>query len=398
VVEEQMERWSGPAEDAAERRNQQSPWNRGAWWVRVTSYGFGQPQRTIEERERVRRSQLASWILLAFLIVDVLLIPIGLSDPGTLAAIAVVFIGLLGGIVVNRSGRVEFVGWLVVALVDIGVMASLLVSGTGLTVDSLPAYDLMIASVVIAASILGPTAAIAVSTINIILICGDFFLQPHAHDLVADLATYPGIFDGALALLGRPVGLHIIITVVAILWVVGTNRAIRRADRAEEIAQLEHAVAEQRRQLEVGVAQLLQTHVRLANGDFSARAPTLQRDNMLWQVAVSLNNLIGRMQRLATADIHLQRASEESQLLLAALRDARAGRQARWPEPSGTFVDPLVQFFQVAASGGHELHVGASPDQMPAPESNTPSSWGYTNQPPDPETEWPPLQPPSDRR
>jgi hypothetical protein len=139
VVEEQMERWSGSAEDAAERRNQQPPRSGGTWWVRVTSYGFGQPQRTIEERERVRRSQLASWILLSFLIVDVLLIPIGLSDPGTLAAIAVVFVGLLGGIVVNRTGRVEIVGWLVVALVDIGVMASLLAAGTGLTVDSLPA-------------------------------------------------------------------------------------------------------------------------------------------------------------------------------------------------------------------------------------------------------------------
>ena len=119
----------------------------------------------------------------------------------------------LAGILFNRIGQITLVGWLVVALVDLGVMASLLSVGTGLTVDSLPAYDLMLAAVVIAASILGPTSAIVVSAINIILICGDFFVQPHAPDLVTDLAGYPGISDGVLALLGRPVGLHLIITV-----------------------------------------------------------------------------------------------------------------------------------------------------------------------------------------
>src|SRR5690348_1810676 len=340
-----MGHWPGSTDDASQWQNRRPPRTAGgSWWVRATSYGSYGSQHTIEERERVRRSQLASWILLAFLIVDALLIPIGLSDPGTLAAIGVVFVGLLVGIFFNRIGRVAFVGWLVVVLVDVGVMGSLLSSGS-LTVDSLPAYDLMLAAVVIAASILGPISAVVVAAINIALICGDFFLQPHAPDLITDLTGYPDPSIGALSLLGRPIGLHIIITVVSILWVVGAERAIRRADRAEEIAQLEHAVAEQRRQLEIGVTQLLQTHVRLANGGFSARAPTLQRDNILWQVSVSLNNLIGRMQRLASADVQLQRAFEESQRLLAALRDAQAGRQPRWPELTGTFVDPLVQFF-----------------------------------------------------
>lgn len=363
--------------------------------MRATSYGSDGSQHTIEERERVRRSQLASWILLAFLIVDALLIPIGLSgDESTLAAIGIVFIGLLAGIFFNRIGRIAFVGWLVVALVDIGVMASLLFGGTGLTVDSLPAYDLMLASVLIAASILGPISAIVVSAINIALICGDFFLQTPAPDLKADLASYPDPSLGALSLLARPVGLHIIITVVAILWVVGAERAIRRADRAEEIAQLEHAVAEQRRQLEIGVTQLLQTHVRLANGDFSARAPTLQRDNILWQVSVSLNNLIGRMQRLASADAQMQRAYEESQGLLAALRDAQAGRQPRWPELTGTFVDPLVQFFHAASSGSSAPRGGSLPSSQA--QWSEPSGWNPTSQYVEPPNDWPALHPPPD--
>jgi hypothetical protein len=339
------------------------------WWLRLTSYGLDRPQRTIEERERVRRSQLASWILLAFLIVDVLLIPIGLSDATTMVAIVVVFAGLLGGILLNRLGQVAFAGWLVVALVDLGVMASLFGGGDPLTVDSLPAYDLMLAAVVIAASVLGPGAAAFVAAGNIALICGDFFLQPHAPDLVADLAVYPSPTVGVLALLGRPVALHLLIAVVAILWVAGTEREIRRADRAEELAALEHAVAEQRRQLEQGVAQLLQTHVRLANGDFSARAPTLQQDNMLWQVAASLNNLINRMQRMAGADAEMQRAADEARRLLVALRNAQAGRQPLWPAPSGTLVDPLIQFFRGVSAPG-----GTPPP--PVPPAARPSGWG----------------------
>lgn len=382
----------GSTDDTSQWQDRRSlPGAGGSWWVRATSYGSYGGQRTIEERERVRRSQLASWILLAFLIVDALLIPIGLSDPGTLAAIGVVFVGLLAGILFNRIGRVALVGWLVVVLVDLGVMASLLSAGS-LTVDSLPAYDLMLAAVVIAASILGPISAVVVSAINIALICGDFFLQPHAPDLITDLAGYPDPSIGALSLLGRPVGLHIIITVVSILWVVGAERAIRRADSAEEIAQLEHAVAEQRRQLEIGVTQLLQTHVRLANGDFSARAPTLQRDNILWQVSVSLNNLIGRMQRLASADVQMQRAFEESQRLLAALRDAQAGRQPHWPEPSGTFVDPLVQFFHSTSSGSSAPQGGTLPSsQAPGLE---PGGWSHTSQYVEPQSDWPALHPP----
>lgn len=390
-----MDHWPDSTDDTSQWQSRRPRHAAGgSWWVRATSYGADSSQHTIEERERVRRSQLASWILLAFLIVDLLLIPIGLSgDESTLAAIGVVFIGLLVGIFFNRIGRIVFVGWLVVALVDIGVMASLLSSGS-LTVDSLPAYDLMLAAVLIAASILGPISAVVVSAINIILICGDFLLQTPAPDLKADLASYPDPSIGALSLLARPVGLHIIITVVAILWVVGAERAIRRADRAEEIAQLEHAVAEQRRQLEIGVTQLLQTHVRLANGDFSARAPTLQRDNILWQVSVSLNNLIGRMQRLATADAQMQRAFEETQRLLAALRDAQAGRQPHWPELSGTFVDPLVQFFHSASSGSSAPHGGSLPSgQAPGSE---PGGWGHSSQLAEPQSDWPALHPPPD--
>src|SRR5260370_40527739 len=126
------------------------------------------------------------------------------------------------------------------------------------------------------------------------------------------------------------------------LWVRGPGAAVRRAERAEEIDALEHMIAEQKRQLDIGVQQILQTHIRAANGDFGARAP-LGQDNALWQISSSLNNLLARLQRAGNAEYSLQRTEEELQRLAAALQDAQSGRRPIWPAPSGTSVDPIIE-------------------------------------------------------
>ena len=54
-------------------------------WLRLTSPSADRPPRSVEERERLRRARLASYIILSILVVVVLLIPLGLGDPvGTL--------------------------------------------------------------------------------------------------------------------------------------------------------------------------------------------------------------------------------------------------------------------------------------------------------------------------
>jgi hypothetical protein len=136
--------------------------------------------------------------------------------------------------------------------------------------------------------------------------------------------------------------------------------AIHRADRAEEIAALEHQIAAQKQQLEYGMQQILQTHVRAANGDLSARAP-LAQDNMLWQIAQSLNNLLTRLQRSGGADFTLQRTEEELRRLAAAIDDANAGRQPIWPSLSGTPADIIIE--RITRAGGRRQVSGTS--QMP---------------------------------
>ncbi|MFI5273219.1 MAG: hypothetical protein ACHQ4H_09345 [Ktedonobacterales bacterium] len=340
------------------------------WWLRLTSSGWNRPQVSVDEREMARRSRFASWIILGLLIIDVLLLPLGAGDPSTLSAIVVIALGLLIAVLLNRGGLVGLAGALIIALICGGVLGSLLSQPGGqLPLDALPAYDLLAIAVVVAASIMPPWAAFAVAATNVALIAGDYFLQPHYVDLRHDAVFYGGPGAAALALLARPIALQIILAVIAFLWVRGTQDAIRRADRAEEIAAMEHTIVEQKRQLDTGIQQILDTHVRIANGDFNARAP-LTQDNILWQIAASLNNLLSRLQKAGNAEYQLRRTDEEVRRLASAIRDAQQGRQPIWPAPTGTSADLILDL--IGRSGARDPR--QQPQSLQAPPASYPQT------------------------
>jgi hypothetical protein len=126
------------------------------------------------------------------------------------------------------------------------------------------------------------------------------------------------------------------------LWARSTEQALKRADRAEEIAALEkrenerqQRELEQKRKFDAGVQQILQTLVAAANGDLKIRAP-LGQDHMLWQISVALNNLIARLQSSTLGERALQKQMvEEGDRVTGHHIKAEAGKVAH-PEPGGT--------------------------------------------------------------
>lgn len=367
---------------------------RPLFWLRLASYGWNKPISTVEQREKVRRSILMAWVLLGLYAVTIAVLPLGLADPATLASVLAADVLLVVATVLNRAGWTIAAGTLVVATVT-GAIFSSLVSQPGgrLPLDALPAYDLLAMTVIIAATVLPRSSAFIVAAINSVLIALDFFLQPHALDIIHDLPPNVGPVESALALISRPIALQIILAVMAYVWVRSTDNAIRRADRAEEIASLEHSLADQKRQLDIGIQQILQTHIRVANGDYTARTP-LSQDNVLWQIAVSLNNLLSRIQRSNQAEFALQRTYEEIGHIVAALDDLQAGRRPIWPTPTGTAADPLLERLV------HAFNVTSAPPRAPnsQPQSqpnSQPLPQGF-GQPRDPGSYggFPPLQPP----
>jgi nitrate/nitrite-specific signal transduction histidine kinase len=135
----------------------------------------------------------------------------------------------------------------------------------------------------------------------------------------------------------------------------------------EEIIALQQAIATQKQELENGIQQILETHVQVANGDFTTRAP-LTQDHLLWQVAYSLNNLLARLQRLNQVQAELQQTKvelrqqmdsgqmevqqikaelqqiyAETQHLVESLRDAKLQEHPIRVLPSRTVLDPLCR-------------------------------------------------------
>jgi hypothetical protein len=355
---------------------------RANWWTRATAWGWDQSLISVEARERARRSQLTSVIIAALMVVALVLLPLGINDPSSLGADVALIVGLLIAFLLNRSGRVTSAGWIIVVLVWGGVTGALITQPTGLTVDALLGFDLLLIALVVAAFVLPRSAVLWVGAVNIAIIVGIYVLTPHGDDLTSLIAFYDGELGGALALLSRPIALELIIGVVAYLARRGIDFEIRRADRAEEIASLEHTLADQKRQLDIGIQQILQTHVRAANGDYTARAP-LGQDNLLWQIASSLNNLLSRLQRSGQAEHLFRRVEEEARRLAAAIDDAQAGRKPIWPAPTGTPIDLILE----------RIRGGRRAAQQPVIQEQPQASQPMSGFPAGPRSGWPEAMP-----
>jgi len=174
--------------------------------------------------------------------------------------------------------------------------------------------------------------------------------------------------NDAQQVLAGPLLMQFIVAIVAFLWAQSMFNALQRADRAEEIAILEQRELDRQAELEEGVRQLLEVHVRLANGDFQARSSGL-RNPLLWSVGNSLNILIARLSRTTQADAILRREEEEAQRLAHAIRVAHSGRQPNLPGPNGVPLDIVVD-----ALRSRPLTIGVTLSEPGARQANLPQS------------------------
>jgi hypothetical protein len=294
------------------------------WWNRLHVLAELPGSVPLAMRERARRRQLVSTILLVVAGFQLVSLPGAISDQSLLALGTVVLGLLICGVAMlfNRGGRATLSSILLIVVIDLGCGLMLLTSPMGLDVANLPVFDVLIVSELIAVSLLPAVSVFPIALGNILFILGDIALQPHTPALNQLLAS-----GMAYDVIIQPIGLQIIVALVTYLWVRSALRAIAWADRAEEVAELKRREAERTHQLETGIQQLLQTHVRAANGDLLARA-NLSQDNLLWQVGVSLNTLLTRLQKAgrqaSRAEYENQQLRGEVVRLTEALREARA--------------------------------------------------------------------------
>jgi len=305
------------------------------WWYRLSM-----PDETFEAAQEtvLPRSQLASILLLIILIAVVAFIPAALSSDSfhILPPLVGMFLVTCLAVFLNKRGKTTLVGILVVVAFDAALAEALLsYPNFVLTQNAVPIYDMFVLSDIIAISLLPGKSIFFVSFFHSAFMLADIILQPHTPDLqlLINQTTY--------SFMVRPLAIQIVVALVTFLWVRNTMKALERANKAEVIAQLEHTISLERKDLAEGIQQILQTLVEAANGNLQVRAPLAQQSS-LWQVGVGLNTLLARLQRSGQSERELQHLRMEIRRLLVNVQEARGQHASLWLPPGGTELDPLI--------------------------------------------------------
>jgi hypothetical protein len=295
---------------------------------------------SIALREKARRKQIVGAILLVIVVFQLVELPGALMmhtamDIGTvvlglaLCAVAALF---------NQFGKITIVTVLLIAVIDLGCGLMLLTSPMGLDVSNLPVFDVLLVSELIAVSLLPALSVFPVALGNIFFTIAVLMFAPRTMELNMVLTSNMA-YDTIL----QPIGLQIIVALVCYIWVRSALRALARADRAEEIAQLQRRETELlRREAEFnhiftqGSDHLLQVLVRAANGDHRVRS-ALNQDHPLWRIGNALNVLLTRVGRMSNAEQEINRLRMTiAQLTERIFGWERGGRQAPQPTLSVT--------------------------------------------------------------
>lgn len=290
----------------------------------------------LAHREAARQSQLTSNVLFFFTVTVIALLPACFFAPGhayfwlDLGLAAASFLAL----VLNRKGYTLAAG-ILINLTGFLILTIALFTTVPFDETTLQGYDMYVIVELLAVSLLPMRSIFLVAAMSTVAILGTLVYMPHTAVLNMDL------HDRLLIIIARPVGTLFLVAGVAYILASTMVKAIKRADRAEFIAQLQHEIAEQKRELDTGIQQILQTHVAVANGSLQTRAP-LAQDNMLWQIARALNNLLIRYQRAAQAEANLHRVDQIVAYYVSTIQHAEQKHQVPILPLAHSNIDPLI--------------------------------------------------------
>lgn len=307
------------------------------WWYRIASPVKPGALASFDEQEKFRRGRtgsqiiLALYLLLAAIGASILFGGAGTNAENLSALLVYTLILLVVATVLNRLGKVTIAGIIIVVAFTAEPILNILTTPGGLDMMGLPVYGLLILPLVCAVTFLPAWWVFVLALGNCVFTFLSLSYWPSTAELNAILfGNSDGSLKGYLYAVIIPIIIsQAIVSIVAYIWVQGTSKALVRADNAEELVKLEHDLAvqariatQQKQQLESSIQKIIDTHMRVANGDFDARVP-LTEDNSLWQISGSLNNLLSRTQRLRQEAARLQQverslmqAREENRRLL----------------------------------------------------------------------------------
>jgi hypothetical protein len=273
------------------------------WWYTI-SLPRRSPAATPMEREQERYARLTAGLLLLMIGTFLPLAPIMLffspaspsARPVAIGEICLLTISWFSG----RRGRQRLSATCIIAITFLGITGPLLTDP--LTSTVVPLFSVFTISIILAGSLMPPAAALITGLVSCLSIGLVALLSLNLNTYNQGNQThYQAINTLAIAVL-LPIIIQIIVAVIVYVIMRNLLATIRRADRAEEIVALQTAVAEHERgrlreqkQLEDGLQRIAEVHARIANGNYYARV-SLNEGDVLWSIAIPLNNLLNRLQ------------------------------------------------------------------------------------------------------
>jgi hypothetical protein len=280
-------------------------------------------------------AELNAWCAIAALAISLALMVGGLADPPLLAGGGMLLVGAVVAVALNRASEP---GWASAALVVATTAAPVAVALFAAPGDPTLAFalDALVAPVLLAGLLLAARAPLVVGGAAALAAVLVLLPRQFGNDPSGMLRAH--LLSQALL---EPVGLIVLVSLLAWLWAAAMERALARTASNAAATARYSSLDEQQAHLDRGTQAILATLAQVANGQYNARVDSGTR-TVLWQLATPLNSLITRLAATAQADQQLRATERAIDQLTAALEQARGGRPPLWPSASGTRADRLT--------------------------------------------------------
>lgn len=278
------------------------------WWYSLTAPAPGTDKDNFVRREAERRARSLSSVAAFFLCVLLLFLPACFfMGVAVIIADTVAMVSTMIGLIVNRLGQTRAAGVIIVLGAEVALAMAILLIGPMHPAD-IQLYDLYALIILLAASLLPPRFIFLFAAAHATFIVVEMLIHPDTPALAQDLQIQAQLLPAIV----RSVGLQLLGSTVAFLWVRSAARAIERANRAEMVATLEHVIAEERasterekQELEESIQQLIQTQMAATKGQVAGQLP-YPPAKILWPLVGAMNLLWSRLQRAQRIEYEYQ--------------------------------------------------------------------------------------------
>jgi uncharacterized membrane protein len=319
------------------------------WWYAL-SLPLRAPVTTPREREQQRYEHLTAGLLLLIVCVFLPLAPLMLffspqspsARPDAIGLICLLLIAWIAG----RVGRQRLSASCIIACTFLAIGGPLATDPLNTTL--VPLFGVFTISIILAGSLLPPVAALITGFFSCLAIVAIAMISLNLHTYTqGTVSQYQGMNVLALAII-LPMIIQIVVAVIVYVIMRNLLTAIHRADQAEQIVSLQMAIRENERerlrehkQLEDGLEKIAEAHSRIANGDYYARV-SLAEGDVLWSIAIPLNNLLNRLQSWkADSDMLLMTRQAAGYIAQQMRVNFQSGQQNNLPL-TRTSLDPVI--------------------------------------------------------